>query len=163
MSFLETITFVDVLCHHARTSWLYEIEQTAKYGYNLHDFLSDILLASNLCFQILKNSSPQVTDGLKQFCDLYLWVKLKHFFFSCLVPPGIGDIWVLNSLTKVQKRLSPDIHKNLRVYWGAQTHTDEETNNSPQMHAKNAPKTNEERSCKNISSATKTKRGICRG
>ena len=81
MSFLETITFVDVLCHQARTSWLYEIEQTAKYDYNFHDFLSDMLLASNLCFQILKNSSPQVTDGLKQFCDLYLWVKLKHFFF----------------------------------------------------------------------------------
>ena len=55
---------------------------------------------------------------------------MKIFFFSlCLIPPEIGDIWVLNSLIKVQKRLSPDIHKNLRVYWGAQTHIDEEINN----------------------------------
>ena len=85
MSFLETITFPDVLCHQARTTkqkdWLHEIEQTAKYDCNFHDFLSDILLASNLCFQILKNSSPQVTDGLKQFSDLQLWVKLKYFSF----------------------------------------------------------------------------------
>ena len=54
---------------------------------------------------------------------------MKIFFFSlCLIPPEIGDIWVLNSLIKVQKRLSPDIHKNLRVYWGAQTHIDEINN-----------------------------------
>ena len=108
MSFLETITFTDVLCRQARTTkqkdWLHEIEQTAKYDCNFHDFLSDILLASNLCFQIQKNSS-QVTDGLKQFSDLHLWVKLKHFSFLCLVPPEMGDIWVLNSLIKVQKRL----------------------------------------------------------
>ena len=32
--------------------WLHEIEQTAKHDYNFHDFLSDILLASNFCFQI---------------------------------------------------------------------------------------------------------------
>ena len=86
MSFLETITFVDVLCHQARTSWLYEIEQTAKYDYNFHDFLSDMLLASNLCFQILKNSSPQVTDGLKQISDLHLWIKLKKFSFLSASP-----------------------------------------------------------------------------
>ena len=56
MSFLETITFTDVLCCQARTTeqrnWLHEIKQTAKYEYNFHDFLSDALLASNLCFQI---------------------------------------------------------------------------------------------------------------
>ena len=40
----------------------------------------------------------------------------------------MGDIWVLNSLIKVQKGLSPDIHKNLSVYWGAQTHIDEINN-----------------------------------
>ena len=28
-----------------------------------------------------------------------------------------------------KKELSPDIYKNLRVYWGAQTHIDEEINN----------------------------------
>ena len=56
--------------------------------------------------------------------------KIKIFFFSlCLIPSETGDIWVLNSLIKVQKRLSPDIYKNLRVYWGAQTHIDEEINN----------------------------------
>ena len=48
--------FTDVLGHRARTTnqrdWLREIEQTAKYDYNFHDFLSDILLASNLYFQI---------------------------------------------------------------------------------------------------------------
>ena len=45
---------------------------------------------------------------------------MKIFFFSlCLIPPEIGDIWVLNSLIMLQKRLSPDIYKNLRVYWGA--------------------------------------------
>ena len=56
MSFLETITFTDALCHQTRATKqrdrLREIEQTAKYDYNFHDFLSDILLASNLCFQI---------------------------------------------------------------------------------------------------------------
>ena len=85
MSFLETITLTDVLCRQAWTTkqkdWLHEIEQTVKYDCNFHDFLSDILLDSNLCFQVLKNSSPQVTDGLKQFSDLHLWVKLKHFSF----------------------------------------------------------------------------------
>ena len=88
MSFLETITLTDVLCRQAWTTkqkdWLHEIEQTVKYDCNFHDFLSDILLDSNLCFQVLKNSSPQVTDGLKQFSDLHLWVKLKHFSFLCL-------------------------------------------------------------------------------
>ena len=56
MSFLETITFTDILCRQARTTkqkdWLHETEQTAKYGHNFHDFLSDMLLTSNLCFQI---------------------------------------------------------------------------------------------------------------
>ena len=55
MSFLETITFTDVLCHQTRTmkqkDWLHEIEQTAKYCYSFHDFLPEILLASNLCFR----------------------------------------------------------------------------------------------------------------
>ena len=60
----------------------------------------------------------------------YTFGKVKTFFFSlCLIPPETGDVWVLNSLIKVQKRLSPDVHKNLRVYWGAQTHIDEEINN----------------------------------
>ena len=96
-NFLETIIFTDILGRQARTTkqrdWLHEIEQTAKYDYNFLDFLSDILLASNLCFQLLKNSSPQVTDGLKQFSHLHLWVKLKHFLFSLyLVPPETGNI-----------------------------------------------------------------------
>ena len=78
MSFLETITFTDVLCRQARATkqkdWLHEIEQLNMTTIFM-TFLSDmllasfffflILLASNLCFQILKNSSPQVTDGLK--------------------------------------------------------------------------------------------------
>jgi len=42
MSFLETITFTDVLCCQARTTeqrnWLHEIKQTAKYKYYFHDF-----------------------------------------------------------------------------------------------------------------------------
>ena len=84
MSFLETITFTDALCRQTRATkqrdWLHEIEQTAKYDYNFHDFLSDILLASNLSFQI-ESSSSKVTDDLKQFSNLHLWVKLKHFFF----------------------------------------------------------------------------------
>ena len=55
--------------------------------------------------------------------------KIKIFFFSlCLIPSETGDIWVLNSLIKVQKRLSPDIHKNRGVYWGAQTHIDKDFN-----------------------------------
>ena len=81
---LETIVFTDVLGGQAKTmkqrDQLHGIEQTAKYDYNFYDFLSDILLASNLCFQIWKSSS-QVTDGLKQFSDLQLWVKLKYFSF----------------------------------------------------------------------------------
>ena len=50
-----------------KTKGLVTWDWTAKYDYNFHDFLSDILLASNLCFQILKKkpSSPRVTDGLK--------------------------------------------------------------------------------------------------
>ena len=59
--------------------WLHEIKYTAKYDNKFHDFLSDILLASNLCLQIQRNSSPQVTNGLKQFSDLHLRLKLKHF------------------------------------------------------------------------------------
>ena len=55
-NFSEPIVFTDFLHCRARTTkqrdWLREIEQTAKYDYNFHDFLSDILLASNLCFQI---------------------------------------------------------------------------------------------------------------
>ena len=55
-NFSETIVFTDVLGRRARTAkqrdWLREIEQTAKYDNNFHDFLSDVLLASNLCFQI---------------------------------------------------------------------------------------------------------------
>ena len=55
--------------------------------------------------------------------------KIKKIFFSlCLTPPEIGNIWVLNSLIKVQKGLSPDIHKNRGVYWGAQTHIDKDFN-----------------------------------
>ena len=90
MSFLETITLTDVLCRQAWTTkqkdWLHEIEQTVKYDCNFHDFLSDILLDSNLCFQVLKNSSPQVTDGLKQISDLHLWIKLKNFSFLSASP-----------------------------------------------------------------------------
>ena len=56
MSFLETITFTDILGRQAgkpeQRDRLHGIEQTAKYAYNSHDFLSDILLASNLCLQI---------------------------------------------------------------------------------------------------------------
>ena len=55
-NFLQTVIFADVLGRQARTTeqrdWLHEIEQTAKHDYNFHDFLSDILLASNFCFQI---------------------------------------------------------------------------------------------------------------
>ena len=32
-------------------------------------------------FRYKKSSSPQVTDGLTQFSDLHLWIKLKHFSF----------------------------------------------------------------------------------
>ena len=55
--------------------------------------MSDILLASDLCFQISRSFSPQATYGLKQFGNLHLWVKLKPFFFSLyLIPPEIGDL-----------------------------------------------------------------------
>jgi len=60
---------------------------------------------------------------------LYLWVKLKYFSFLSVSSLQKLEVWVLNSLIKVQKRLSPDIHKNLRVYWGAQTHINEDINN----------------------------------
>ena len=60
MSFLETITFTDVLCGQARTTeqgnWLQEIKQTAKYEYNFHDFLSDTLLL--LLLLLLSHFSP---------------------------------------------------------------------------------------------------------
>ena len=53
---LETIVFTDVLGGQAKTmkqrDQLHGIEQITKYDYNFHDFLSDILLAFNLCFQI---------------------------------------------------------------------------------------------------------------
>ena len=55
-NFLETITFTDILGRQAgkteQRDRLHGIEQTAKYAYSSHDFLSDILLASNLCLQI---------------------------------------------------------------------------------------------------------------
>ena len=83
-NFLETIVFTDLLSQQARTTkqrdQLHGIEQITKYDYNFHDFLSDVLLAFNLCFQI-QESSSQVTDGLKQFSDLYLWAKLNHLSF----------------------------------------------------------------------------------
>ena len=116
MSFLETVTFTDVLCRQARTTkqkdWLHEIEQTAKYDCNFHDFLSDILLASNLCFQIQRGSSPQVTDDWKQFSDLYLWVKLKHFSFLFTLCLQNLDTWVLYRLIKVKKTVSRHIQKS---------------------------------------------------
>ena len=119
MSFLETITFTDVLCHQARATkqrdWLHEIEQTAKYDYNFHDFLSDILLASNLCFQIQRGSSPQVTDDWKQFSDLYLWVKLKHFSFLFTLCLQNLETWVLYSLIKVKKTVSRHIQKSQSI------------------------------------------------
>ena len=53
---LETIVFTDVIGDQARTTkqrdQLHGIKQTAKYDYNFHDFLSDIILGSNLCFPI---------------------------------------------------------------------------------------------------------------
>ena len=55
-NFLETVAFTGILSCWARTAEqrdrLHGIEQTAKYDLNFHDFLSDILLASNLCLQI---------------------------------------------------------------------------------------------------------------
>ena len=56
MSSLETVVSSDVFGHWAgmaeKRDWLHEIEWTAKYDYNFYDFLSNTLLASNLCFQI---------------------------------------------------------------------------------------------------------------
>ena len=41
---------------------------------------------------------------------------MKIFFFSlCLIPPEIGDIWVLNSLIKVKKTVSRHIQKSQSI------------------------------------------------
>ena len=82
-NFLETIVFTDDLGHQARTTkqrdWLPEIEQTTKHDYNFHDFCLTYYWLLIFVFKYKKSSYSQVTDGLKQFSDLYLWIKLKHF------------------------------------------------------------------------------------
>ena len=56
MSFLETITFTDVLCRQARTTnkriGFMRLNRLQNMTTMFMIFLSDVLLASNLCFQI---------------------------------------------------------------------------------------------------------------
>ena len=69
-----------------------------------------------LIFVFRNKTSPRATDGLKQFSDLHLWVKLKHFPFSLyLVPPETGDIWVVNSLIKVKRTVSRHLQKSQSI------------------------------------------------
>ena len=51
-NFLETIVLLLLARTTKQRDQLHGIEQITKYDYNFHDFLSDILLAFNLCFQI---------------------------------------------------------------------------------------------------------------
>ena len=83
MSFLETITFhwCPLLSDkdHRTKELVHEIKQTAKYNSIFMTLCLTHYWLLIFVFRYIKKT--QVTDGLKQCSDLYLWVKLKHFSF----------------------------------------------------------------------------------